>query len=213
MYRLVIVDDHPAVRDGLTQLFEAEPDFVVCGSAADRQTGAALLEKIRPDLAVIDLFLGADSGLDLIRDIRQVLVDTPILVISMMDDRWISDKVRSAGAQGYVDKADDIMEVVRASRTILKGEACFQNDDSLKTPSGDISSVESVLTKREIEILDLIGRGLKPRHVAERLAVSVSTVEVHRQHLKEKLNIGSAAELTRYAVYWVSRQAGTAQAL
>jgi DNA-binding NarL/FixJ family response regulator len=201
--RVLLVDDHAIVRRGLRQLFEREPDFTVCGDAATETEAFDLVETLAPDLLVTDLTLEGRSGLDLIKRVHAYYGDLPVLVVSMHDERVYAHRALAAGAQGYVMKRSTDAEIVKAARAVRDGMAYCEKTIrcSADLPGGEDSPV-TLLSDRELEVFLLIGEGFTPQHIAERLSLSVSTVEVYRQRIKKKLDIESAPMLLRYAVRW-----------
>ena len=201
---ILLVDDHPIVRRGLRQLFESQPDFTVCGEAEDIAGALDAVARLDPDLALVDLSLKGRSGLELTRQLQTHHPSLPVLILSLHDEKLYGERALRAGASGYVMKrrADD--EILYAARQVLAGQRYLspvvqqQLDKALDKETFDVNN----LTDREFEVLVLIGQGYAPRHIAEQLSLSVSTVEVYRQHLKEKLGLGSATELRRYAIAW-----------
>lgn len=209
-YRVLIVDDHPIVRDGLSGLFNHEPGFTVCGAAGDIDEAYEAVAQLQPDLVLVDLSLRGTSGLDLIRMLHQDFPGLAILVLSMQDERLFAEQARQAGARGYIMKSRPDEEVFRAARRILTGQTSFSpivERNKPETPSlhREENDLLDQLTNREQEVFLLLGQGYKPRHIAEKLQLSISTVEVYRQHLKEKLKLKNAAALTRYAVFWYGK--------
>ncbi len=203
---IVLVDDHEIVRRGMRQLFEREEDFRVCGEAATEVEAFDMVEALEPDLLITDLTLEGRSGLDLIKRVRAYHPELPILVVSMHDERIYARRVLAAGAQGYVMKRHADSEVLEAARRVRDGSVYVGRAARLPLePAADAIGENGsldILTDREFEIFLLIGQGFMPRHVAERLSLSVSTVEVYRQRIKEKLEIDSSTMLLRYAVRW-----------
>lgn len=214
MKKIFLVDDHPIVRRGLRQLIEREPQFTVCGEADNAADALLAIGELQPDLVVTDLALEGRSGLELIKQLRAHHPDLPILVVSMYDERLYAERVIAAGAQGYVMKRQTDELVVRAAREVLAGRL-FASEEILEhlevlalerdvpeatQPSG-VSPLE-MLTDRELEVFLLIGQGYAPRHIADTLSLSVSTIEVYRERLKDKLGLDTSALLTRFAVSW-----------
>jgi DNA-binding NarL/FixJ family response regulator len=209
-YRVLIVDDHPIVRDGLSGLFNHEPGFTVCGAAGDIDEAYDAVARLQPDLVLVDLALRGSSGLDLIRTLQQDFPDVAVLVLSMQEERLFAEQARQAGARGYVMKSRPDAEVFRAARLILTGQTSFSSYVERNKPeeplfNRDEKNLLDQLTNREQEVFLLLGQGYKPRHIAEKLQLSISTIEVYRQHLKEKLKVKTAAELTRYAIFWYGK--------
>jgi DNA-binding NarL/FixJ family response regulator len=204
--RILLVDDHPVVREGLTARIEQQPDLVVCGTAADAHEAVAAVDRLKPDLVVADLSLGGKPGIELVKDLQQLHPELPILVLSIHDEMLWAERVLRAGAGGYIMKSQATMKAVEAIRKVLNGQIWVSarvNDALLqklgRRPAASGSPLER-LTDRELEVFQLIGQGVGPKDIAARLFISVKTVEVHREHVKEKLHLKSTAELIRYAV-------------
>lgn len=206
--RIYVVDDHPIVRQGLCHLFDREPDFEICGDAAGVGEALAGIPTARPDLVVSDLTLEGSSGLELVKSLVRHHPEIRVLILSMHDEELYAERALAAGAQGYVMKRHAEGEILHAAREVLAGRAYLSDTlrdrlaaQRLPDEKPGRSPVET-LTDRELEVFRLIGQGYAPRHIADRLHLSVSTVEVYRERLKEKLHLDSSALLTRYAVRW-----------
>lgn len=213
--KILIVDDHPLVRDSMRQLLEGEPDFEVCGEAGGVREAMRMVKKASPDLATIDMSLADGSGLTLIKRIRSVAPEVRILVVSMHDDSAFTERAMRAGAMGYLNKQEASGNVTRALRQLLAGEVYLGRKtlDHL-AQQGSIGTVEkwnkpsaTALTNREFEVFELLGRGFSTIQIADKLNVSRKTVETHRVHIKDKLNVQSANELIMRAVQWVLEEA------
>lgn len=213
--KILIVDDHPMMRQGLVQLIDNEPDLAVIGEAENAEHALSLVGQTTPDLVLADISLTGKSGLELIKDIRTLNPDLPVLVISMHDESIYAERVLRAGGRGYIMKQEGGKQIMNAIRQVLSGQVYVSPKMSAKIldifsghrkGSGG-SSIEQ-LTDREFEVFQLIGEGKGTRQIAEQLHLSVKTVEVHRLHIKEKLNIPDAPSLVRHAVRWVESQAG-----
>ena len=208
--RILIVDDHPVVREGLTQQINREPDLVVCAQAAHASQALAAVEADSPDLALVDINLPGRNGLELIRDLRAVASQLPILVLSMHDEAVFAERVLKAGGRGYVSKEAGSEQLLQAIRRVLEGQIYVSETvstrllDSLsgKHQARTVSPVEQ-LTDRELEVFTLIGQARETKEIASRLNMSVKTVEAHRAAIKRKLKLQSGPELTRHAVLWV----------
>ena len=208
--KVFIVEDHPIMRQGLAQLIEQEDDLAVCGEAEDIPGALKAIAETQPDLAIVDISLKGGSGIELIKDIAVRWPKLAVLVLSMHDESFYAERVLRAGARGYVTKAEASARVIEGIRRVLDGDVYVSERMSAKllrklVGAGeelDVSPVER-LSDREFEVFELIGRGLKSREIAERLHLSVKTVEAHREHIKRKLDLGSATELLKYAVQWV----------
>jgi DNA-binding NarL/FixJ family response regulator len=212
MIQVFLVDDHPIVRHGFAQLLEGEPDIAVCGQAEDAHAALDALATLTPDVIIVDVSLGATSGIDLIRDVRERLPRTAALVVSMHDEMLYAERSLRAGAAGYVMKHEATDVIVRAIRTVAAGEIFVSSAISLRAlqswatngpPRG--SSPLHALSDRELHVLALIGRGLGTRAIAEALHISVKTVESYRARLKDKMNLRSGTELMRFAVRWAEQ--------
>ncbi len=213
--RVLIVDDHPMMRDGLRQLLSSEAGIEVCGEADDGPAAVALAEKLLPDAAIVDLTLRTGSGLDLIKDLHLRSPSTAVLVLSMHDEALYAERVLKAGGRGYIMKQEGGKKIVEALRTILEGRIAVSDSVShriLSSFSGQASSASPQITEqlsdREFEIYRLIGEGHLTKDIADKLHISPKTVEVHRVNIKKKLGISSFPELIRHAVRWVETNPG-----
>ena len=209
--RLLIVDDHPIVREGLRQLLERESGLSVAGAVGSAAEAMAALEKHLPDVVLLDLSLGADSGLDLLQKIHEKWARLPVLVLSMHDESGMAERVLRYGALGYIMKHEATDRLVAAIRKVSKGEVFLSEAMSsllLKQLSGRPAPGErpavAALSNRELEVLRLLGQGRGTREIANLLKLSVKTVETHRTKLKDKLGVRSATELVAYAGRFMS---------
>jgi DNA-binding NarL/FixJ family response regulator len=208
--RIYIVDDHALIRRGLTTLINGEPDMEVCGQAEDASTALQEIIKLQPDLLTVDISLRGNSGLELIKNIKAFNPKIQILVLSMHHESVYALRVLKAGARAYVMKQDVISKVVEAIRRIRNGQLYVSDDIATQMlnrlvggETGEESSPVAMLSDRELEIVNLIGNGLLTREIAAKLHVSVKTVETHRAHIKEKLNLRNATQLVQFCVRWV----------
>ncbi|UCB53818.1 MAG: response regulator transcription factor [Thiotrichales bacterium] len=207
--RIFIVDDHPLVLNGLRQLIEREPDMEVCGEAGGTEQAISLIRRDIPHLAIIDISMPDGNGLQLIPRIHSINPVIRILVSSMHDESLLAERSLKAGAMGYINKSEAAENVVLAIRTILDGNIWLSKqmkqqllpDGKNNGSTADNRSVEC-LSNRELEIFDLIGRGMRTGEIADKLSLSVKTVETHRANIKAKLNLGSSGELSRRAMQW-----------
>jgi DNA-binding NarL/FixJ family response regulator len=207
--RILLVDDHPLLRQGISQLINQQPDLVICGEAEDRATAMAVAEKTLPDLAVVDLSLKDERGLELIKDFKVRFPEMPTLVLSMHDESLYGERALRAGARGYIMKREASDKVLEAVRCVLEG-GVFANkritDGILAKITGKAENAPGsplgVLTDRELELLLLIGKGHGSRQIAKRLHISQKTVEAHRANIKLKLKLGSGGELLQHAIRW-----------
>jgi DNA-binding NarL/FixJ family response regulator len=206
--RILIVDDHPIVRQGVSMLINHEPEMHACSEAGDVPQALAALQAAPHDMAIVDLSLLGFSGLELVKQLRIKYPDLFILVMSMHDETIYAERVLKAGAHGYLMKHEGTDTVLRAIRQILSGERYIS--DRMRSRminqmlQGDKEqSPISGLTATEFEILHLIGMGLENNEIADKLARSIKTVETHRANIRKKLNLGSGSELTYFAINWV----------
>lgn len=212
---ILIIDDHPMMREGLGQLIQNERDLEVCGEAGEAGDGLEKVRQLQPDLVIADITLPGKNGLELIKDIQALHPRLPVLVISMHDESFYAERVLRAGGRGYIMKQEGGKKLMEAIRTVLEGRVYVSEKMSAKIldclaggkPGGPDSPFGN-LTDREFEVFQLIGWGLSTAQMAERLHVSPKTIEVHRVHLKTKLKIDSAPELIRYAVRWLESESG-----
>lgn len=207
--RILIVDDHPAIREGLVTRIAREPDLHVCGEAADIPEALKLLESHHPEVAVVDISLKTGNGIDLIRRIKARQEETRILVWSMFPESLYAERALRAGAMGYVTKEYATGKIVEAIRAICDGRMYVSESIAGRLMRSAVGNSEpapaspvEALSDRELEVFELIGEGLTTAQIAERLHVSIHTIETHRQRIKTKLNLRTAAELGRAAVQW-----------
>ncbi|MHC4474924.1 MAG: response regulator transcription factor [Planctomycetota bacterium] len=213
--RIVIVDDHPIVRQGLAELINHEDDFIVCGQAEDSHEAMATIRAKQPDLVVVDISLKQTSGMELIKDIKAQYPNLAVLALSMHDESLYAERALRAGAKGYIMKAEATENVVSAIRKVMTGQIYVSDRMAAKMvrklvgggPEVGVSAIER-LSDRELEVFSLIGQGYGTRQIAERLHLSVKTIETYRAHIKEKLNLADASELLQYAIQWRSTQEG-----
>jgi len=218
--RLLIVDDHPIMRKGLAQLFAAEPDLAVGSQAEDAAQALAALHAQPYDLMILDISLRGVSGIDLLKDIRIHWPKLPVLVFSMHDETLYAERALRAGARGYVMKQETTQNILAAVRRVLDGHLYVSeavNGRMLHKLLGGGGAdgagqgggnVIDLLSNRELEVFQLIGRGHGTRDIATEMHVSVKTIETYRAHIKEKLRLKTAPELMRFAVNWVNQQTG-----
>jgi DNA-binding NarL/FixJ family response regulator len=211
--RILLVDDHPFMRAGLAQLIDRQPDMVVCGEAGNPSEAIQAIAKNKPDLVLTDLTMPGRSGLEFVKDLRATDASAAILVVSMHDEVVYAERALRAGARGYIMKEAGGENLLAAIRQVLRGEVYVSprmssrilEDLSARRPRGSTSPIEK-LTDREFEIFQLIGQGKSTRDIAEQLHLSPKTVDVHRSHIKEKLELKDATSLIRHAVRWVETQ-------
>jgi len=205
---IFIVDDHPLVRHGMHQLIEGEPELRVCGESASVQETLQQLTNTMPDLAVIDLSLPDGNGLELIKHLLARFPKLSILISSMHDESMFAERALKLGAKGYITKSATGDEVLNAVRQILNGGTYIskQLSEQLANNNNGLELAEqspvNLLSNRELEIFELIGRGLNTGDIARNLNLSIKTIESHRANIKKKLGVETAGELTRYAIQW-----------
>jgi DNA-binding NarL/FixJ family response regulator len=203
------VDDHPLVREWLTNLINQQPNLKVCGEA---ETGPEAREKIlslRPNIAVVDIALKDSSGLELIKDLKQACPEVAVLVLSMHEESQYAERALRAGAKGYLMKRETTRKVIAAIGQVLEGKLCVSEAIAAALAArfvegktlGARSPVEQ-LSDRELEVFELLGQGRTTRQIAEILRVSIKTVQAYCARIKEKLSLDSATELLREAVRW-----------
>jgi DNA-binding NarL/FixJ family response regulator len=207
--RVLIVDDHPIVRQGLSQLIAQESDLKVCGEADDAEGAVEAVEEFSPDVAIVDVMLKGTSGIELIKELKAIDQDLRILVISMHDEAFYAERALRAGAHGYIMKQEAVNEVLTALRKVLAGDVYVSQDMMgrilRRMVGGSTGGGIEQLSDRELEVFQWIGRGLSVNEIAEKLKVSPKTVETYRAHIKEKLGLASAAEVLRLAVSWLEQ--------
>lgn len=212
--RVILVDDHPIMRHGLAQLIRMESGLDVCGEAGSAREGLELVDNLKPDMAVIDLTLPDKNGLELVKDIRAMHPATLCLVLSMHDEALYGERSLRAGARGYVMKEEAADHLITAIHKVLSGGLYVSETlnarmlEQMTAPTRSKAAGIESLTDRELEILELIGKGVATKNIAAQLGISARTVEAHRAHVKEKLGITDGAALVRYAVQWVETRAG-----
>ena len=211
--RILIVDDHPMMRQGLAQLIGEEADLTICGEAEKASQALEGIGKLKPDLVLADISLPDKSGLELIKDMQAIQPGLMVLVISMHDESLYAERVLRAGGRGYIMKQEGGKKLMTAIRQVLSGQIYVSEKISARILEGfsgrrasnDSSPVDK-LSDRELEVFQLIGEGKGTREIAAQLHLSVKTVEVHRAHIKEKLSLKTAPELIRSAVRWAETQ-------
>lgn len=211
MAKILIVDDHPLMRQALTQLIRQDKQLEVCGEADNPHDALVLIEELNPDLAIIDLYLkNGSSGIELIKDIKARYAEFFILVLSMLDESIYAERALRAGAKGYIRKEETAQKVVMAIHQILNGGLYISDKLSLKLLNrlfnGQISksnSLEDILTDRELEVFRLLGEGFGTKQIANNLNISIKTIETYRAHIKDKLKLKDSNKLVQYAVQWV----------
>jgi DNA-binding NarL/FixJ family response regulator len=216
--RVLVVDDHPIIRQGLALLIDREPDLVVCGRAEEVHSATQAIASLRPDLLILDISLGGQDGLELLKQVRARDTDLPILVLSMHDESIYAERALRAGANGYIMKQEATDLVLTAIRRILNGQVYVPERVASRmlrqfargTPVGAPSPLGS-LTDRELEVFRMIGEGSSTRQIADVLNLSVKTVESYQAHLKEKLGLRNSRELQHHAIEWMLSEKAKAE--
>ena len=211
-FSVIIIDDHPLFSRGLAQLIETQDSFKVSGMAKNRNEALELLGKVTPDLAIVDLNLGQEDGLELIKDIVIIHPKTKILVLSMHDERFYAERALKAGAKGYIMKEEAETQVIDAIKTVVKGEIYLSeaekkriNNDISQEASKESFDLISTLSDRQLQIFTLIGKGIGTVEIANKLNLSIKTIDTHKENIKAKLHCTSSAELRQMAINWTSK--------
>lgn len=211
---ILVVDDHPIVRQGLKMLIDQEPDLAVCAEAEGAAGALRAAEQSEPDAAIVDLSLKDGDGLELLKDMRVRYPNLPVLVLSWRDESFAERALR-AGAMGYVSKKEEPERVLDGIRAVLAGRLYVSQTlasdlitQFVKRPDAADGSAVRSLSDRELEVFELLGKGIPTSRIAKVLHISVKTVESHRGRIKRKLNLANATELVMHAVQWVQSQDG-----
>jgi DNA-binding NarL/FixJ family response regulator len=211
--RVLIVDDHPIFRFGLAGLITEQSHLEVCGHADSAPIALDSMRRLKPDLVLLDLSLRGTNGIELIKLMKAEEPDLPILVISMHDEAVFGLRALKAGALGYVMKAEAMNHVAEAISKVMLGKIYVSPKFGEKLIFKAVQSVEAgtgspvdALSDRELEVLQLLGRGHSTRSIAETLHLSVKTIETHRAHIKEKLGFPDSEDMVKFAIDWVAQQ-------
>src|SRR5277367_5192441 len=217
--RVLIVDDHPIVRQGLRRIMENEEDLIVCGEAESVREARTAIKELNPDVMIADISLKQGDGIELVRDVRAHHPQLPILVLSMHDETIYAERMLSAGANGYIMKQAASEQFLVSLRRVLDGgiyvsEAVGNNMIQKFAAGGSYISSNPIdrLSNRELQILHMIGKGMSTRETAQALNLSIKTVESHRQRIKRKLNLNTGTQLVQYAVNWFTGREGSGSA-
>lgn len=213
MKNIVIVDDHPIVREGFAKLINHEADLNVAGTAETAMEAMEMIQKENPDVVMLDLSLKESSGIELIKDLQVICPEVRILVVSLHDEEIYAERVLRAGAKGFIMKAEAVDDIITAVKKVASGEIYL----SSKMQSKMIETMTSgrkknnmnpidILSDRELEVFQMIGEGLKTKNIAEKLKLSIKTIETYKSHLKLKLQIKDGIELIQRAVEWEMKQ-------
>jgi DNA-binding NarL/FixJ family response regulator len=208
--KVFLVDDHPLVREWLTQLIQREGDLSVCGEAEDTQEALKKIEETKPDIVIADISLKTSHGLELVKDLQARQPSLPVLVLSMHDESLYAERVLRAGAKGYITKQEATRKILQAVRQVLRGEIYVSEKMSSrmvhKMVAGGAESQKSPverLTDRELEVFQLIGQGQGTRKIAADLHLGIKTVESYRARIKDKLKLEDGTQLLQHAIQWV----------
>jgi len=208
-YRVLIVDDHPIVRRGLTEMINQEPDLEVCGEAADTTEALQQVRERNPDVVVVDLSLKSGHGIDLIEQIKAIDERIRMIVSSMHDESLFAERVLRAGALGYLSKQEPAGKLLEAIRQVARGEIYLSPPMANRLLYAVVGGNRldrnpiATLSNRELEVFEMIGQGLATKQIAGKLHLSPKTIETHREKIKSKLNLSNSNELNRRAVQWV----------
>lgn len=211
--RILLVDDHPMIRERLVELIEREADLEVCGEAEDRHEAMALVAATRPGLAIVDLTLKSSLGIELIKDLQARFPEVKVLVVSMQDEMLYAERCIHAGARGYITKQQASRHVMRAIRQVLTGglylsEALTKQvlERTMGKPANrELIEESSLLADRELQVFELVGKGFSTRQIADLLILDTKTIETYRARIKEKLGFKDGPELLQRAIAWVHR--------
>jgi len=213
--KVLIVDDHPVVRRGLSDLIDGEPGLEVCGQVSGPGGALKAMAEHLPDVAVVDISLGDASGLELIKQLKAQDPKLRVLVVSMHDEDLYAERALRAGAHGYIMKSEPPESILQALRCVADGKPYVSEAMSSRliaqlagVEKTEDTSPASVLSDRELEVFELLGRGLATAQIADALSLSVKTVQTHRENLKRKLGVHISTELIQQAVLWWQEQAG-----
>lgn len=209
--RILVVDDHAVLREGLVAQINREADLMVCGEAETARAAIEAVEKLAPNLVLADLTLPGRNGLELIRDLRALRPGLPVLVLSMHDASLFAERVLRAGGRGYISKQQSGSQLIKAIRHVLSGQIYLSEEVSTRLLGSFTGKAErpktlspvELLTDRELEVFNLIGQAKETKEISRRLGMSAKTVEAHRASVKRKLKLKTGPELTRHAVLWV----------
>jgi DNA-binding NarL/FixJ family response regulator len=212
--RILLVDDHPVLRKGLVRLIDSKDEFTVCGEASAAAEAITLIRELQPDLVIVDIGLPGTSGIELTKTIRAEYPQLPVLILSMHEEALYVNRALRAGAMGYIVKQDAIDNIAAALREALSGRRYLSPVIAAQIqhngPGGPTTATDdpvNLLTDREFEIFELIGKGREVREISEALGVSPKTVETHRTNIKEKLKLKNARQVARLAVQWLGQRA------
>jgi len=218
IYSILLVDDHPIMRDGISQLISSQPNLKVCGEAGSARDALNFLQKHTPDLAIVDISLKDIDGIELIKEIKAGAILFPILVLSMHPETLYAERAIRAGAKGYIMKHEPAEKLLKAIHRVLQGKIYLSPemsetllDSFLGEKPETPGSLTDRLSDRELEVFNLIGNGLKPTQIAEKLFLSVKTIETYILRIKQKLNLKNASQVLQTAIEWHTEKKNSSQ--
>jgi DNA-binding NarL/FixJ family response regulator len=210
-HKIYILDDHPIVIEGLKKVIDQQDDLTVIGSSEDANTATAQITKLKPDVVILDITLKDRSGVDMIKKIRTTIPSTQVLVYSMHEENVYAERCLRAGAMGYLMKGEGSARVVQGLRQIVSGSFCFSANliGSIVSGGGPRTGSRGepgrLLSDRQLEVFEMVGRGFDSHEIAEKLQLSAKTVDAHKANIRQKLGLASARELLMEAVRWVEK--------
>lgn len=211
--RVLIIDDHPIFRHGISAMINSEPDLNVCGEAGSAPAALEAMRRLKPDVALVDISMPGTNGIELLKSMKAESPKLPMLVVSMHDESLYALRALRAGALGYVMKAEALDLILTAIRKVLSGEPYLSPKFSdrlvfkaIRSMDEGLGSPVDKLSDRELEVLNLMGRGFGAQDIANELHLSVKTIETHRAHIKEKLGFHDSKEMVRFSIEWVAQQ-------
>lgn len=211
--RVFLVDDHPITRQGLVALINREHNLTVCGEADSAPVAIEMIQKLMPDIALVDVTLKTTSGIELMKHLKALRPEMPVLMMSMHDESLFAERALRAGAKGYIMKLEPSATILAAVRRVLSGELYLSEKMKekmlhrlVKTGGTEVVYAIDTLSDREMEVFQLIGNGYGTRQIATRLNLSVKTIDSYREHLKLKLRLDGGTELVRHAIQWVKSE-------
>ena len=213
VHRVFLVDDHPITRSGIATLINQEKSLTVCGEADSAPKALDMIQKLNPDLAIVDISLKTTSGIELMKNLKVLALNLPVLVMSMHDESLYAERALRAGAKGYIMKQEASDKILTAIRRVLSGELYLSDKMKEKMlhrlvnnkKDEMVFSIDS-LSDREMEVFQLIGNGYSTRQIAAKLNLSVKTIDSYREHLKLKLHLEKGSDLVRHAIQWVKSE-------
>ena len=217
--RVLLVDDHPIVREGLIRVLSEEPDLFVCGEAGDGRQAMQTIADLKPDVAIVDVSLDGSHGIDLVKNISAQYPEVKVLMLSVHDESLYAERAVRAGAKGYVMKTEPTEKLLQALRLVIQGRIYLSQAYTLrvlnrfagKDAEQTLTPIET-LSDRELEVLEMLGQGHRTREIADQLHLSAKTIQTYREHLKDKLNLPDGVSLMRFAVQWSDSGEGAALA-